>query len=326
MTPLAPISPLMFRSGYQLAVQDDGQRMANILASHLGKDVRAVRSQRKLDFCRAHGIVIDPCIGDIIAGQFRLLFDKHHRDSPAFVLIAGFFHPQQVVSRIRRQTLDILLDEAVAFGIDQAKFEERDALDPLARVFLHVFGKAGQLNQDTVFAFRLDDGLRHAERVHALAQYFHRLIQIAAFVAVASGRDHIRPVHHVGLAFDPAVIRRYQERRAALQIDAELDFSCGLLLQPRQHHFVGIQFLARVHEIRKIPGEIVGLADRFREIGIIGPVRELLLQLLKTLDDVRIFRVLVFADGLVLKHVAQFPAHRRVDLIERPQQYQHHHP
>ena len=116
-----------------------------------------------------------------------------------------------------------LQDETIALRLHEAEFQIGRFLNLCAGVVLVGIGQARQLNEDAVVAGRLDDGLGHAEPIHALAQHFRGL-----------GQSLVHPLRMgkggVGISSQVVGVYAHQERCAALQIQTELNPARRLLL------------------------------------------------------------------------------------------------
>ena len=169
--------------------------------------------------------------------------------------------------------------------MDETEFQERRPLNLLHRALPVGFRQAGQLNENAVVALRLDDRLRHAKPVHAFAQHFDRLRQ-GAFqfgYLIRDQFDLARSLVGDRLDIDQAVgVHGDQERRAALQIDAEFDVAGGLALQTAQDKRRGMRFAFHVIH-REIVRDVVG-PDGFDQI-VVSAVRMDFLQFLGFMDD-----------------------------------------
>ena len=133
-----------------------------------------------------------------------------------------------------------------AVGVDHAELEIRGAFDGIDGVLLVGRRKAGQLDQDCVFALRLDERLGHTEAVNAPAEHLDRL---------GEGRPGIvdvgqRPCPHL-----------HQERGAALEVQPQPDASGGFALEAIEDVAGGVGLVLGLVE-REIARDVVGADGR----------------------------------------------------------------
>jgi len=161
------------RRGFQLAVQNDRQTVADIFARGLAEFFRAVIGQCEINLRLAQIAAHDHRVFDDVAREAILRFaaddDLFQRGLAIGLLFDAL---EQLVTRRNRFAV---ADDFVAVVIDHAKFEIGLLLNLFLRIFLVRLREAGQLDQDPVAAGGLNDRFGHAETVDAFAQDIHGL-------------------------------------------------------------------------------------------------------------------------------------------------------
>ena len=189
-----------------LAVEHDGKAVFDVSRGQFSKLIRALRIKLKTDSpaalveCRVSlANPVPEQIGALPHKQFLLeLF-------PVALLVDDL---DAVAGRNDLGTGFDGMDEVIALRMHQAELEFRDFLQLLARLLDFRGVEPGNLHKDPVLALRRDHRLADAELVHALVDDSHRLFD------------------HALVNFPVAFLDEAdQERRAALQIEAKLQFA-----------------------------------------------------------------------------------------------------
>ena len=233
--------------GIQLAVQNDGQPLADIVSGHLAESFRAIVIQPEINLRFAQVAAHRHGVFDDVAGQaiFRLfLHDNLLNDRRAIGLLLNALE-QYIAGRNRL----VVFDDLLAVFLHHPEFQIRGLLNLRLGAFLVVFGQAWQLNQNAVAARRLNDGLGHAKSIHALAQHLDRLRQRA--FRPGHVRNHLDGARTIGDRFNVnqlVGVHFHEERRAALQIQSEFDFARRLALKLVQNECVRIHLILRIEK------------------------------------------------------------------------------
>ena len=262
----------------------------HILTGDLGKLFGALGIQSEVDFRLAQVAAHHHGALDSAAGHFSLLPDLDFlRALPAIA------HPLLALEDFVTGLNNAILDVLIAGGTHQTEFQECRSLNGNLGAFLIGGRQTGQLDENAVVPFRLNDGLSDPELVNALAQHFDRMRESSAGIG--------RFGQLVGVHAD-------EEGRAALQVQAQADAAGGFALQTVQDISRGVQLILG-SEGGEIVRNVVG-ADRLRQV-VVRLLRHRLLQRLGFLEKGAKGRVA--ARRLLAEEQQQVPPLGRIQLV-----------
>ena len=295
------------RGRIQDAIEHDGQLAADVLLGDLAEELGALVVHLETDHGgTGHRVTVGHGAGDIGAGQppLRLAFDHVRLQARAAVGLAALLL-EDLVTGLDHAGVQLL----AAVGVDQAEFQEGGLLDVGHGALFVLLRQAGQLDEDPVVARGLDDGLGHAELVHAATQDLDGLRE---------GPFLLELGHQVVGVGDQGIgLHGHQEGGAALQIQAQAHLAGPFTLQAVEDVAGGLALFGGLRQ-RKVAGDVVG-ANGLQQIGKL-PVRVGLLQLSQPGQNALEGVVALGGRDPQLKLLRQVLAGHRQEVVNRPDQ------
>src|SRR5579864_2087042 len=246
-----------------LAVEDDGQAGADVLAGQRRERPGAVRREVELDDRLVHLAELRPGAAQVPPGHRAALLDRvEQRRGAAGVAVAPLRGDDlDVVGHPAAEVLhDVLAGDRMSpvLRVDgDAEFEEGGVLDQLAHAIEVVDSR--QLHDDAVAAGGLDDRFGDAVGVDAVADGLHRLVDrlvaqlgdvggehledhaVAPLAVVEARQDALGRLDHRGLRLGRQAGDHDAGVAGALRLDLELALGVVLdLLHQARHVGVGL--------------------------------------------------------------------------------------